>query len=70
MLNKFLNVVDHVLNDIVWWNMWNWIHTFGIMYELMFVCVLSIDAYLITEISELHSWSKSYRLRYQVVRSG
>jgi len=48
---------------------WNWIHTFGIMYGLMFECVLSIDAYVGTEISELHWWSKSHKLRYQVVRS-
>ena len=48
---------------------WNWIHTFGIMYGLMFVCVLSIDAYVVTKISEFHWWSKSHGLRYQVVRS-
>jgi len=47
----------------------NWIHTFGIMYGLVFVRVLSIDAYVVTEISEFHWWSKSPRLRYQVVRS-
>ena len=35
----------------------------------MFVCVLSIDVYVVTEISELHWWSKSHRLRYKVVRS-
>ena len=32
-------------------------------------CVLSIDAYVVTEIFELHWWSKSHRLRYQMVRS-
>jgi len=47
MLNRILNVVDSVLNDTIW----NWIHTFGIMYGLMVVCVLSIDAYAVTEIS-------------------
>jgi len=47
---------------------WNWIHTFWIMYGRMFVCVLSIDACVISEISEFYWWSKSHRLRYQVVR--
>jgi len=48
---------------------WNWIHTFEIICGLMFVWVLSIDTYVIIEISELHWWSKPHRLRYQVVRS-
>ena len=50
MLNKILNIVDCVLNDIVW----NWIYTFGIMYGQMFVCVWSIDVYVVREIFELH----------------
>ena len=69
MLIKFLNVVHCVWNDIVWWNgvelnsyIWDNVWTDA-------CCVLSIDAYVVTEISELHWWSKSHRLRYQVVRS-
>jgi len=33
---------------------WKWIHTFGIMYGVMFVCVLNIDGNVVTKISELH----------------
>jgi len=69
MLIKLLNVVDRVWNDIVWWNgvelnsyIWDNVWT-------DVCCILSIDAYVVTEISELHWWSKSHRLRYQVVRS-
>jgi len=54
MLIKLLNVVDSVWNDIVWWNgvklnlyIWDnvWIDVFY---------VLSIDAYVVIEISEIH----------------
>ena len=69
MSNRLLNIVDHFLNDIVWQNgmelnsyIWDNVWT-------DVCCVLSIDAYVVTEISELHWWSKSHRLRYQVVRS-
>jgi len=54
MLITLLNIVDHFLNDIVWQNgmelnsyIWDNVWTD--------VCwVLSIDAYVVTEISELH----------------
>jgi len=46
------------LNSYIWDNVWTDV-----------CCVLSIDAHMVTEISELHWWSNSHRLRYQVVRS-
>ena len=69
MLITLLNIVDHFLNDIVRWNgmelnsyIWDNVWT-------DVCCVLSIDAYVVIEISEFHWWSMSHILRYQVVKS-
>jgi len=57
MLIKLLNVVDHVWNDIVWWNCvklnsYIWDHVWTDVYN-----VLSIDVYVVTEISEFHCFT-------------
>jgi len=68
----FLCQIDFWILWITFWMIlydgmvWNWIRN-NVWTDVC--CVLSIDVFVVTEISELHWWSKSHRLRYQVVRS-
>jgi len=54
MSNRLLNIVDHFLKDIVWRNGMELNSYIGDNVWTNVCCVLSIDVYVVTEISELH----------------